>query len=121
MIESNHELNIVNSDHASLLIYATSLNNIDAVRLLVAKKINLDEVDKNGVTALHIAVQNGYKNIAALLVSMGARSDVKDTQGKSSAELANQQDDTEVKRLIPTKSIKAIFPPTKLPILQKKS
>ena len=45
----------------------------DIVKLLIQKNALLDVRDKSSRTALRIALENGYENIAKLLRQAGAR------------------------------------------------
>ncbi len=77
-----------------------SRSNPDVVQLLLGKGINVDEVDSQlekllstdidvnvqdayGMAPLHIAVSEGHRNIAELLIVQGARLDIKDNAGRA--------------------------------------
>jgi ankyrin repeat protein len=53
------------------LFEAVRNGNIDLVRRLVEQKCDVDTVDQNGRTPLHMALARGYANIACYLLETG--------------------------------------------------
>jgi hypothetical protein len=68
------------------LMYAVKASDIRTVRYLIARGANVNIVDKNGMTALHIAAINGNTELVDLLVKMGADVARLDHQGRTAAE-----------------------------------
>jgi ankyrin repeat protein len=77
-IESNlhagAEMAAFSDDGFFPLGYAAFFGHIDAVRLLIERGADLEQVSRNplGVTALHAALANGHKEIARALLERGA-------------------------------------------------
>lgn len=56
-------------------------NHEDIARYLVEKGANLNQVDKNGNTPLHIAAYNGRKDLCAFYLDHGAKLEAKNNYG----------------------------------------
>lgn len=56
-------------------------NHEDIARYLVEKGANLNQVDKNGNTPLHIAAYNGRKDLCAFYLDHGAKLEAKNNNG----------------------------------------
>lgn len=56
-------------------------NHEDIARYLVEKGANLNQVDKNGDTPLHIAAYNGRKELCAFYLDHGAKLEAKNNNG----------------------------------------
>lgn len=56
-------------------------NHEDIARYLVEKGANLNQVDKNGDTPLHIAAYNGRKDLCAFYLDHGAKLEAKNNDG----------------------------------------
>lgn len=56
-------------------------NHEDIARYLVEKGANLNQVDKNGDTPLHIAAYNGRKDLCAFYLDHGAKLEAKNNNG----------------------------------------
>lgn len=69
-------------------------NNDNIIDLLLSHEIDINSVDKHGMTALHYAVQNFYNyreeplNLIKKLVDSGANLEAKDNQGRTPLSLA---------------------------------
>jgi hypothetical protein len=61
--------------------YKTQAEAIDAIKLLLARGLDINAADKRGRTALHGAALQGYDDVVRFLAEHGARLDVKDKQG----------------------------------------
>ncbi|MBU1218522.1 ankyrin repeat domain-containing protein [Myxococcota bacterium] len=59
--------------------------------------INLDSADKDGLTALHLAVKNNNVKLAQWLLKKGVKTDLKDKDGKTAGDYAKQK---EMKKLL---------------------
>ena len=67
--------------------YATDLEMLEAVRVLVARDVDLNAVNDNGQTAVHFAVRVS-DDIVRYLAANGAKLDVKDKQGHTPLDAA---------------------------------
>jgi adenylate cyclase len=56
----------------SLLHRAAQKGDVDAVKRLIAERVNFDTKDYYGRTTLHVAAENGQAEIVALLIEAGA-------------------------------------------------
>jgi len=63
-------------------------------------RLNLDELDEYGFTALHLACDRGNADIAKLLLVKGANVTVKDADGLSALELARETNNESIVRLL---------------------
>lgn len=72
---SSFDLDILSRDHVRRLepplITACRLNNVEAVELLVEDGANMETVDHNGRTALHMAVYQRSRDLAEFLIEKG--------------------------------------------------
>jgi len=86
-IPANQELVVVEDDSEDLL-YAVRKNDIEAVQIALNKGANVNTTDREGRTALMIAAQEGYANLAGRLIQNGADVNAKNSQGKTALMLA---------------------------------
>ncbi len=68
--------------------YKTQEQSIDAVNLLLAAKVNINDRDRNGQTALYGAAQWGWNDLVKTLVAHNADLTVKDVRGRTAADIA---------------------------------
>lgn len=57
------------------LHYAVWQQHYDAVRLLLVRGANINSVDDCGYSAIHLAAEHGYIEMAKLLIESGAKVD----------------------------------------------
>ena len=55
---------------------ASARGNVDSVRCLTDAKCDVDDQDKYGNTALHLAIRRKYSNVAMVLLHSGADFDI---------------------------------------------
>jgi hypothetical protein len=56
----------------------------DAVRVLISRNADVNKQDScDGFTALHLSAEGGHVPVIQLLISKGARTDVRDTLGQT--------------------------------------
>ena len=67
--------------------YGPESDTLEAVRLCLERGADVNEVDANGVTALHDAVVRG-PDVLRLLLDHGAKRDMKDTRGRTPLDVA---------------------------------
>lgn len=79
---------------ASLLMSATA-GNQEIVQLLINSTINLNTQDKNGDTALILAVKHEHKEIVSLLIKANVNINIQNNKGKTALSYAatNNQED----------------------------
>ncbi|KAI8608019.1 26S proteasome non-ATPase regulatory subunit 10-like protein [Chytriomyces sp. MP71] len=81
LISRGARINVRDHLRQTPLHRACAKGNLACVKLLLAQpNIQLDHEDRDGNTALHIAVENGYGEVAVLLVEGGA--DVESQNGE---------------------------------------
>jgi uncharacterized protein len=68
--------------------YGTEAGLLEGVKLLLAKKVNVNAANNNGLTALHFAAQAGLDTVVAELAKAGATLDVKDKNGRTPVDVA---------------------------------
>lgn len=77
----------------TVLIIAVDRGQIDLVKYLIYKlKANVNEIDDDGMAALHYAVICEHLNIVHLLLKQGAKIHVHDRNGISPLDLSKQHD-----------------------------
>ena len=74
--------NYRDAENNSNLHIAVKNNSIELVKYFLNKKHDLNDVNKKGQTALHIACELGNEKIINLLVENGANIDIKDNKGR---------------------------------------
>lgn len=84
------------------LVQAVLNDDIDEVRELLQKKpkVNVRDKSENGITPLHAAVQNGNVEIAALLLSYGAKVNARDTDKRTPLMMIDYDAETEMLDLL---------------------
>lgn len=73
------------------LIWAASEGDLDVVTRLVARGVDLDGVDYDARTALHLAAARGNEEIVRYLLAHGARADLRDRWGVTPQAEAERQ------------------------------
>jgi ankyrin repeat protein len=68
--------------------YGTEADLLDAVKTLLARKVDVNASTNNGLTALHYAAQAGLDSVVAALASAGATLDAKDKNGRTPVDVA---------------------------------
>lgn len=83
-------------------LFMTQQRQRAGIRLLVEAGARLDEADEEGRTPLLYAIAEGEKNVDAVreLLSLGAQLDVADACGRRALDLAQENKDSEMIRLI---------------------
>ena len=61
---------------------------LDAIKLFVEKGADVNAVNNTGNSALHYAAQNGNERMVEYLMGKGAKTDIKNKQGRTPVELA---------------------------------
>lgn len=81
------------------LLQAGADGDIDKVKSLLSRGADLNARDWEG-TALHTAAQHGQKPVVQLLIAAGADVNIRNKQGRTALDLAEQRGHTEVVRLL---------------------
>jgi len=88
-------LNEVNNNKESPLIIAVKLNKKDVVKYLISQpKINLDQQDINGNTAIHYSVLDRNTDFTNILALKGANINLKNNDNKSPLDIAYDMKNT---------------------------
>ena len=61
---------------------------LEGVRVLLAKGVDVNAANTNGLTAMHYAAQAGLDSVVTELASHGARLDAKDKQARTPIDVA---------------------------------
>ncbi|GIX81417.1 ankyrin-3 [Caerostris darwini] len=88
------------SENITLLHLAVLGGHLDLIKYLIDRKINLNAT---GCTPVHLAAENGYRNIVELLLNNGAYFDSLDSLNRTPLDLA--QDDIIVRAFNSTKKL----------------
>jgi ankyrin repeat protein len=81
LIENGVDINGVDSNGITALLYYAQLNNIKMAQLLINRGAKLDVKDNCGLTALHYAACYGYDEMGKLLLENNANIDTQDNSG----------------------------------------
>ena len=74
--------NYRDTENNSNLHIAVINNSIELVKYFLNKNYDINQINKNGQTALHLACELGYENIMNLLIEKGADINIKDNKGR---------------------------------------
>ena len=97
LIERNAEVNAVNPDGRTPLMFAATFDDPRTVELLLANgaKVNVRERTE-GFTALMFAAAEGHIDVVRLLLNHDADRTLKDVDGDTAADFAGKNGHTEV-------------------------
>ena len=84
------DASIAKEDGTTVLMAAAEENNVDAVRLMMAKGANIQAANNDGWTAMHAAACAGANDVVRFLAEKGARLDVRDKDGNTPLKVAQQ-------------------------------
>lgn len=94
---SVEDANAARSDNnKTILMYASWIGNIEAVRVLVEKGADVNTADSSGATALHLAIWRDRTNIALYLLEHGASAKAMSLNGMTPEDIAVLRTNTEV-------------------------
>ncbi|XP_018525235.1 ankyrin repeat and death domain-containing protein 1B [Lates calcarifer] len=88
--------NAKNVHNRTALHYAVAGKNIEAVQLLLQRRVKVDQKDKYGVTPIHLAAWFGSLEILKLLVQAGAEQKVENEEGQNIMHCAAINNHTEI-------------------------
>ena len=74
--------NYRDAENNSNLHIAVKNNSIELVKYFLNKRYDLNDVNKKGQTALHLACELGNEDIINLLVENGANTQIRDNKGR---------------------------------------
>ncbi len=90
LIDIGADINAVSEDrHNTPIMDAASEGELNIVKLLVSEGADLENISKNGQTALILAVGAGFIDISTFLITAGADYEIKDYLGMSAKSYAN--------------------------------
>jgi ankyrin repeat protein len=72
----------------NLLYEATESGDLEVVRIILKRGINVNKTNKNGNTPLHVAAKSGHKEVTSLLLKCGANVNRINNNGKKPLILA---------------------------------
>ncbi|XP_065178440.1 protein phosphatase 1 regulatory subunit 12C-like [Sycon ciliatum] len=98
------DINMSNHENVTLLHLLCFLRDVDAVSLVVELGVDINAIDREGWSALHIAIALNLPELSRLLVQSGA--DTEFTQDSGALDLARVSDSAHVKPLV--EDLKAI-------------
>lgn len=91
---------ISESEDINLLSYSIMKNDINMVLCLIENGINVNYLDENKFSPLHVAVHIGSYDISKLLIDNGAKINQKDNQGTTPLILASKKTQTDIIKLL---------------------
>ena len=84
--------NYRDTENNSNLHIAVKNNSVELVKYFLSKNCDLNNVNKKGQTALHLACELGNEEIINLLVEKGANADIMDNKGKKPFDIFSKND-----------------------------
>ncbi|MBI5032435.1 MAG: ankyrin repeat domain-containing protein [Chloroflexi bacterium] len=89
LVQQGTDVNTVDADKGmTALMYAVEFGRVDAVKLLLESKANVNLASKKGTTALMYAALAGNMDIVKALLDAGADPKAKDVNGQTALVLA---------------------------------
>ncbi|KAJ0255564.1 Integrin-linked protein kinase family [Hirschfeldia incana] len=96
-----------NLDSTMQLLFMASRGDVDGVEELLDEGIDVNSIDLDGRTALHIASCEGHYDVVKVLLSRRANIDARDRWGSTAAVDAKYYGNTEVYNLLKARGAKA--------------
>lgn len=100
LVESGANVDAKNAVGNTPLFYAIKIKNPDIIEFLVQQGANINAQDAQGKTYLH---KTSDWQLAELLKSLGARSDIKDQNGKTACDYAAENGDDKLRKILSSK------------------
>jgi ankyrin repeat protein len=108
LLKAGADINIKNKRGRTPLHTATAYDNRNAVNALLKNHAQINLQDSKGNTSLHLAVMNvghysswrQYQDIIEMLLDYGALTTIKNKEGKSVLDIADELNDNSLKRLL---------------------
>jgi hypothetical protein len=82
----------LNGNSDPVLLWACSFGYVDIVTTLLVYGANIYEIDKDGNTALHIAVKYSYLDIVIILLNENCDSHIKNKEGQTAVDIASTEE-----------------------------
>lgn len=76
------------------ILYEIQLGREEIVELLLRNGVDINSINKNGSTALDIAVEKGFGKIVEILMQGGANPKLENKNGKTAIDIANEKGKT---------------------------
>ena len=102
-IDAGADITATDDDGNNALINAVINESVTSSMLLMDNKDLINSQNNDGDTALHIAVREGYFEIAYALINKGADTGIANNSGKTAAELIEDEDNETLKKRISSK------------------
>ena len=90
----------------SYSLYLTHVDSLDSIKQLIQAGLDINKKDKQGQTALFVAVQDGNNRIVEQLLLMGADPSVQDQSQQSALDYAIQKGYSDIQTLLETRGKK---------------
>tara|TARA_B100000123_G_C25687660_1_gene409301 strand:- start:517 stop:966 length:450 start_codon:yes stop_codon:yes gene_type:complete len=87
-------------DNVIALIYAASHGDIDEIKKIEAKGIDLNSADYDGRTALHLAASEGQQEVVEYLIQRNVKGDLKDRWGGTPVKDAKRVKNVKIVQLL---------------------
>lgn len=89
LIDMGADINVCDKENNTTLIKAAAHSEISACFVLIKNRELINRQNKDGDTALHIAVREDHFEIAYVLLDMGADTEIANHEGKTARDIIN--------------------------------
>lgn len=72
----------------SILHFAAASGTVDTMKVLLDRKLEIEQADSDGMSPLLVAIAHGNTDVARMLIEHGANTAVKDSKGQTADDLA---------------------------------
>ncbi len=97
MVNTIEDANTARSDNnKTILMYASWIGNIEAVKYLVTLGANINAQDASNATALHLAIWKDHTDIALYLLEQGSSASAMSVDGMTPSDIAILKSNTKV-------------------------
>lgn len=105
LVKLGVKLDETDSDGNTVLHRQCEDQNLFNIQKLLMSKVDVNIVNRNGLTPLAIALKNKSMDIVSILIQFGARLDIQDSNGDTSVHILCKSKDWEVLQKIPLQNV----------------
>jgi hypothetical protein len=92
-------IHIKDKNGANILHYLSQYSNVELLERVLKMKLDINAVNNEGSTPLHIAIKGGHLDVSNALIKFEANSHIKDNKGFTSQDIAGTSDNNLIRDL----------------------